>query len=63
MSDSNSDDENERRSLSRAALDNTRERSATYAGSRCLELLGSLRNGQHAGRSKALKKFQDYVGR
>eukprot|EP00624_Nannochloropsis_granulata_P004009 evm.model.NODE_30210_length_18357_cov_19.792013.1 len=60
MSESSSDDDNERRDSS---LDNTRERSATYAGTRCLELLGSLRNGSEAGRIKALRNFQDYVDR
>ena len=38
-----------------------RERSASFAGSRTLELLGQLRNSKHAGRAKALKKFQDYL--
>lgn len=38
-----------------------RERSATYAGSKCLELLGLLRSAKHAGRIKGLRRFQDYV--
>ncbi|GAB5035841.1 Hypothetical protein NocV09_03000520, partial [Nannochloropsis oceanica] len=63
MSESSSDDDNDRRDSSHAAFDNTRERSATYAGTRCLQLLGSLRNGSDAGRIKALKNFQDYVDR
>lgn len=41
----------------------TRERSATYAGSKCMELLGLLRSAKHAGRIKALRRFQDYVQR
>jgi hypothetical protein len=38
-----------------------RERSATYAGSKCMELLGLLRSAKHAGRIKALRRFQEYV--
>jgi len=38
-----------------------RERSATYAGSKCLDLLGLLRSAKHAGRIKALRRFQEYV--
>ena len=43
--------------------DGPRERSASYAGSRSLELLGTLRSAKHAGRLKALKKFQEYVNK
>lgn len=38
-----------------------RERSASYAGSKTLELLGELGSAKHAGRIKALKRFQEYI--
>ena len=52
MSDSDSDNEDRRGGGGGGGGLDTRERSATYAGSRCLELLGSLRNAKHAGRIK-----------
>jgi hypothetical protein len=43
--------------------DGPRERTEKYAGTRILELLGTLRSAKHAGRLKALKKFQEYIGK
>lgn len=38
-----------------------RERAPSYAGSKVVELLSALRSAKHAGRIKALRKFEDYI--
>lgn len=43
--------------------DGPRERSASYAGSKTLELLGELGSAKHGGRIKALKRFQEYINK